>query len=140
MSRSVFRARARIENFRERAQAQILDRQPGQFLCLRSRHGAAVNCSQKIIQQTLAGGCIVEYFAHQSRLRGLLDEIPQALRRRIKTAEKERVDRRITRRQLRRMQIPALIKAARSANGECGARAIATPNVPRCDFPRLAPR
>ena len=66
---------------------------------------------QKIVEQALSGGRIVEHVADQRGLRGFSHEVAQTLRRRLLPLEKKCVHRRVARRQLRRMQIPALIEA-----------------------------
>ena len=73
---------------------------------------AAIDRAQKIIQQSLARRRIVKHVANQRCFGRLLDKVAQTFRGRVQALEKESIDGGITGRQLRRMQIPALIKTA----------------------------
>ncbi len=57
---------------------------------------AAVQRSKKVVQQSLSRRCIVEHVADERRLRRLLDEVAQAIRRRGEPFEKETIDRGIS--------------------------------------------
>ena len=95
---------------RERAPAQLLDRDAGRLdLILGQR--AAGDPTQKEVQQPLAGRRIVEGIADQRGLGRALDKGAQPLRGIGQLLQKEGVDCGVARRQLRRVQIPALVEA-----------------------------
>src|ERR1051325_5623817 len=75
------------------------------------RYRAAIDRAQKIIQQSLAGGGIVEDITNQSCFGGLLDKVAQPFRSGVQTFKKESIYRGIAGRELARMQVPALVKA-----------------------------
>ncbi len=62
------------------------------------------------VEQPLPRRRIVEHVADERRLGGLLDEVAQPGRGGRARGQKERVDRGVARRQLRRMQIPSLVE------------------------------
>ena len=99
-----------LENLNKRSGAQFVARQAGKLQRFFFSERAAVDGPQKVIEQSLARGRIIKYITDQSSFRGLLNEVAQSFRSGVQALEKERIDRGITRRQLRRVQIPALIK------------------------------
>src|SRR6185503_17570227 len=101
-----------VQYFYKRAGTQFGDGQSRKVNGLFFGQRAAVNCAQEVIQQSLASGGIVENVSHQSGFRRLLDEILQTLRSGVETLQEKCIDRSIAGRQLRRMQIPALIESS----------------------------
>ena len=97
-----------LKNFQERARAQFLERQTGgeRFLfCDR----AASESAQEEIEQALAGRGIVEDVAKQRGKRGFFDKCFQAIGGASQTFEEKKINSGVTRDELRRVQIPALI-------------------------------
>ena len=91
--------------------AQLVEREAALLDRLLFGDRAAVHRAQEVVQQSLPGRGVVEHVADERRLRGLLDEVAEPIRRRVEPFEEERVHRGVARRQLRGMQIPALIEA-----------------------------
>src|SRR3954453_5372161 len=109
MGSSKLRAAPALQNLHERAAAELVEREPRrERFFLRDR--AAVEGAEEVVQQALARRGVVEDVADERRLAGLLDEIAEALRRGRESLEEEAVDRGVARRELRGIQIPALIE------------------------------
>src|SRR5215210_3954427 len=99
---------AALQDPDEAARAQLVERESGRERLL-FRQRAAVHPAQEIIEEALAGRGVVEDVAHQRRLSGLGHEVLEALGRGGESFEEEGVDRGVARRELRRMQVPALV-------------------------------
>src|SRR6185503_395155 len=99
------------EDRHERARAQLLEGEPAPRRRLLLADGAAVDRAQEEVEQALPRRRVVEDVADERRLRRLGDEVGEPLRRRVEAVEEERVDRRVTDGQLRRVQVPALVEA-----------------------------
>ena len=95
---------------RERAPAQLLDRDAGRLGLLLGQCTTG-DSTQKEVQQPLAGRRIVEGIADKRSPGRALDEGAQPLRCIGQLLQKEGVDCGVARRQLRRVQIPALVEA-----------------------------
>src|SRR4029077_10889617 len=100
------------QDLSERPGAQLRDRQAALLDGLRLGHRAAAERAQKVVEEPLPGGGVVEDVAHERRLAGLLDEVAQARRGGVEALEEEGEDSGVSRRELRRMQIPALVESA----------------------------
>src|SRR5262249_16419665 len=96
------------EDLRERAELHLVARQPG-ARDLVEVDRAAVERAQEVVEQTLAGGRVIEDLTDQRRLRRFLDEVAQALGRLAEAFAKESEAGRVAHWQLRRVQVPALI-------------------------------
>src|ERR1043165_9413867 len=94
----------------ERFAADLVEREPGRKRFLLGDR-AARDAAQEVVEQALAGRRVVEHVADQGRLGGLVDEVAQPLGRRGEAVEEERVDRAVAGRQLRGMEVPALVEA-----------------------------
>ena len=90
-------AHAVFQNLHKRLAAQLLERQAAHLHRFRLADRAAVHRAQEIVQQPLPGRRIVEHLADQRRLRRLLHEVAQPVRRGGQPFEEERVDRGIAR-------------------------------------------
>src|SRR5215204_7763868 len=99
-----------LQNLDEGAGAQFVGREPAQARGLRLGESAAVDRAQEVVEQTLTRRRVVEHVADERGARGLLDKVAQTLRGRPEAFEEEGVDGRVARRQLRRVQVPALIE------------------------------
>ena len=100
-----------MQDLHERPRRELVERQAALLDRLLLRDRAAVHRAQEVVQQALPGRGVVEHVADERRLRRLLDEVAQALGRGVEAFEEERVDRGVARRQLRRVQVPALVEA-----------------------------
>src|SRR5580698_3011151 len=95
-----------------RTRAHLFKRQASETREVALRNGAGVDCPQEVVHQTLAGSGIVEHAAHLSRARCLRDKVSKAFRGCLAAFQEEGVYRGEARRQLRRMEVPALVKAS----------------------------
>src|SRR2546421_2349728 len=77
---------------------------------LRLGDGPAVDCAQEVVEEALTRRRVVEHVADESGARGLLDEVAQSLRGGPEAFEEEGVDGCVARRELRGVQVPALVE------------------------------
>ena len=103
-------ARRPFRIFTNERAAQLLEREARRERLLLGER-AAVHAAQEVVEQALAGRGVVEDVADERRLAGLLDEVAQALGRGGEAFEEEGVDRGVARRQLRGVEVPALVVA-----------------------------
>src|SRR5215471_813250 len=96
----------------EGAAADLVDGQAGHLHRARLGDRAGLDRAQEVVEESLPGRGVVEDVAHERRLRGLVDEVPEPLPRGVDAHEKELEQRRVARHQLRRVQVPALVEAA----------------------------
>ena len=96
-----------LRNERERISSSV---KPGGER-FRLRDCAAGDAAQEKIEQSLSGRGIVEDVAEKRSERRLFDKRLQPIRSALEAFEEERINRGVTSDELRRMQIPALIKS-----------------------------
>src|SRR5436305_14453151 len=102
-----------LQNPDERAGAKLVRRKTCQTNRLLLRDGPAVDRAQEVVEKPLPRRCVVEHVADEGGARRLLDEVAQALRRGAEALEEEGIDGCIPDGELRRMQVPSLIKSVR---------------------------
>src|SRR5438552_3599117 len=102
-----------LKDLDERAGAQFVERYARAFCSFFFCNGSAVDCTQKVVQEALAGGGVVKNIADKRRLRGFFDEVPETFGRGVEAFKKKCKDGGIPRRQLCRVKIPALIECIR---------------------------
>ena len=95
---------------RERGRLQVGRGEAGFFADFGGRHGAAGDGAGEEIEQSLGRGRIVELVAGQHRLRRFADKIPETRGLFVGAFEKKGVNRAVAGDQLRRMEVPALVK------------------------------
>src|SRR5215204_1314118 len=99
-----------LQDLHERSTPQLVERHARHGDRLVLGHCAAVDRAEEEGQQPLTGRRVVEYVADESRLCGPLDEVAEPRALLLEAGEEKGVHRCITRDELCRVQIPALIE------------------------------
>ena len=94
--------------------AQLVERHAGHRDRLFFRERAAVDRAEEEVEQSLTRRGVVEHIAHERRLRRRSTKFRSRAPCCSIPSRKKRVYRRVTRHELRRMQVPALIEPASS--------------------------
>jgi hypothetical protein len=101
-----------LQDPRERAAAQFVERESAHLDRLGLGNGAGIQRAQKIIEKPLSRRRVVEHIADERGLCSFRDEIAEPLRGSGEALEEERVHRGVACRKLRGMEIPTLIEGA----------------------------